>query len=372
MKQNTKYLVNIVLISAVIFSGLLAFLILPKNEISASERRRLKAMPRLSIDTVFAANGTESFMDGFERYAKDQFPLRDGLRRLNALSGRYLLGKKEVDGYYLTHGHIAKIDDGLHDADLAWSVDRINCILSRYPEIGHAYMAVIPDKTCYLAESAGYPYAPLDEVTAALESSLSGQVEFLTVDDLLSADSYYRTDSHWRQEVLPPVAERLLISMHRPYAAEYSLAEDSYPFYGVYYGQAAMPARADAIRYLTWPGMDAVTASCYDTGKAEEIPLYDMEKLSGMDPYEMFLSGSKALITLENPAGEKGELIIFRDSFGSSLAPLLACGYEKVTLVDIRYISPSMLERFISFDGADVLFLYSSSLLNNSIGQFIK
>ena len=42
-------------------------------------------------------------------------------------------------------------------------------------------------------------------------------------------------------------------------------------------------------------------------------------------------------------------------------------GYEKVTLVDIRYIQPAMLEKFITFDNQDVLFLYSSSMLNNSL-----
>lgn len=85
----------------------------------------------------------------------------------------------------------------------------------------------------------------------------------------------------------------------------------------------------------------------------------------------MFLTGSRALITIENPnATEDRELIVFRDSFGSSIAPLLAGGYSKVTLVDIRYISPAMIGRFVDFEGWDVLFLYSSQILNNSVGQF--
>ena len=57
---------------------------------------------------------------------------------------------------------------------------------------------------------------------------------------------------------------------------------------------------------------------------------------------------------------------MFRDSFGSSLAPLLVDGYAKITLVDIRYISPALLDRFIAFDDQDVLFLYSVSILNSS------
>ena len=45
---------------------------------------------------------------------------------------------------------------------------------------------------------------------------------------------------------------------------------------------------------------------------------------------------------------------------------MLAEGYASITLVDIRYISPQMLGQFISFTNQDVLFLYSTSVLNNS------
>ena len=83
--------------------------------------------------------------------------------------------------------------------------------------------------------------------------------------------------------------------------------------------------------------------------------------------YEVFLSGSRSLLTIENPnASTDRELIIFRDSFGSSIAPLLVKDYAKVTLVDIRYIQIDVLDRFLTFEGQDVLFLYSTLVLNNS------
>ena len=81
----------------------------------------------------------------------------------------------------------------------------------------------------------------------------------------------------------------------------------------------------------------------------------------------MFLSGSRSLLTIENPnASTDRELIVFRDSFGSSMVPLLVQDYSKVTLVDIRYIQIDMLGRFLEFNGQDVLFLYSTLVLNNS------
>ena len=87
----------------------------------------------------------------------------------------------------------------------------------------------------------------------------------------------------------------------------------------------------------------------------------------GNDPYEIFLSGAISLLSIHNPRAEtKRELVLFRDSFGSSIAPLLVDGYSKVTLIDIRYIDSSYAETMVDFENADVLFLYSTSVLNHS------
>ena len=95
--------------------------------------------------------------------------------------------------------------------------------------------------------------------------------------------------------------------------------------------------------------------------------IYDTPKLSGPDPYEVYLSGPQAILTVENPnATTDRELILFRDSFGSSLAPWLLEGYKTVTLVDIRYVSSSLLGEFLTFHGQDILFAYSTLILNSS------
>ena len=118
-------------------------------------------------------------------------------------------------------------------------------------------------------------------------------------------------------------------------------------------------------QYLTSDLLDACTVYNYETGKTG--PIYDLAKGAGKDPYELFLSGSVSLLTIENPnADTDRELVIFRDSFGSSIAPLLVEGYSSVTLVDIRYLASSRLGGFVDFTGCDVLFLYSAGVLNNS------
>ena len=74
----------------------------------------------------------------------------------------------------------------------------------------------------------------------------------------------------------------------------------------------------------------------------------------------------RSILKIENPnAKTDRELIIFRDSFGSSMAPLLVQDYAQVTLIDIRYMNQNLLPMFVDFHGQDVLFLYSTLVLNN-------
>ena len=40
--------------------------------------------------------------------------------------------------------------------------------------------------------------------------------------------------------------------------------------------------------------------------------------------------------------------------------------YRKVTLVDTRYVDPKLLSNYVNFQNADVLFLYSTLVLNSS------
>ena len=150
-----------------------------------------------------------------------------------------------------------------------------------------------------------------------------------------------------------------------PDAERYSSAPLDRPFYGVYYGQAALPMEPETLYLLE--NEDLATCSVYDheTGKTGSV--YDLSKLESRDLYDVYLSGARALLTVNNPnADADRELIVFRDSFGSSMVPLLLQGYASVTLVDTRYISSDLLDQFVEFSGQDVLFLYSTLILNSS------
>ena len=190
--------------------------------------------------------------------------------------------------------------------------------------------------------------------------------EFIDLTGSLSVEDYYRTDTHWRQEQLLDAATAICeaLGVSAPQAGDYTVTALERSFYGVYYGQAALPMDPETLYLMESDLLESCTVYDHETGKTGKV--YDRTKLDSRDLYDVYLSGARALLTIETGANTNRELIVFRDSFGSSMVPLLVQDYAKVTLVDTRYLSSDLLDQFIEFKGQDVLFLYSTLILNSS------
>ena len=227
------------------------------------------------------------------------------------------------------------------------------------------YLSVIPDKNTFIASQNGYPDKDYKALTERLRSGFP-EAKYIDISGLLSADDFYYTDSHWRQERITKVADEIAAQMGAERIGTCEMQDTGRPFYGVYYGQAALPHAPERLFYLDNAVIRGLKV--YNVETQSDIPVYDLGAAAGRDPYEMFLGGARSIIKITNPnAAQERRLIVFRDSFGSSIAPLLAAGYSEITLVDIRYISPLSLGKLIDFTKADdVLFLYSASVINNS------
>ena len=335
------------------------------DAVSTQERRELAQFPELTAENLQSGK----FMTDFESYTLDQFPLRNSFRRLKAGFHYGVLRQKDNNGIYLTQGHAGKLEYPLNESAAQRALEIFQKITQKHLSDSRVFLAVIPDKGYYLAENNGYPAMDYEKLLQ-MASNLPG-VSYVNLTDCLTAEDYYRTDTHWRQEKLFAAAGRLseALEIPVPQSEEYTQESVPEPFYGVYYGQAALPMEPDELILLRNEMLDTCRVYNHETGKYGRI--YDRNKLSGDDLYEVFLSGSVSLLTIENPnAATDRELILFRDSFGSSIAPLLVQGYKTVTLVDIRYLPTAMLDRFVKFQGQDVLFLYSTLVLNN--GQTLQ
>ena len=334
----------------------------PAGKESASERRSLMAFPKVTGDSLWSGR----FMTEFEKYSQDQFPLRDAFRAGKAAVSLYCLGQKDSHGLYRYEGYEVQGEYPMDEASLDYAAGRFRYIYDTYlKDAGsRVYMSVIPDKNHFLGEASGHLAMDYETLTERVRGNMD-YAQYIDLFSRLTIRDYYKTDIHWRQERLGTLARYLAGEMGVTLTGQYTEKVGTENFHGVYYGQLALPTAGEPLRYLWNEVLDQCVVYDYETGK--EIPMYDLTACQGRDPYEMFLGGSKSLLTIENPAGDPDrELILFRDSFGSSLAPLLAEGYGRITLVDIRYLSPAMLGSLLDFHGQDVLFLYCAAVLNNS------
>lgn len=360
--EKRKNCATLLLTGTFLLGFLIWGLLKPDDAISKSERRKLAQRPALSVRTILDG----SFMEDFETYTLDQFPLREQFRRLKAETVLHVLHQSDNNGVYTAEGYASKLDDTLDAASVDHAAARFRTVYDRYLSGTNVkiYAAVIPDKNYYLSQKTLYPALDLDTLTARLYGAMD-YAQPVELRDVLRLDSYYRTDLHWRQEMLLPAAQRLAEAMGAALTQAYTQVDTGAPFYGVYCAQSALPLPPDTLSYLENDTLCACTVYDYETGQT--LPVYDLDAAEGEDPYALFLHGSKALLTVTNPNASSGKrLVIFRDSFASSLAPLLLEVYESVTLVDIRYLAPERLGSFLNFDDQDVLFLYSETVLNAS------
>ena len=216
------------------------------------------------------------------------------------------------------------------------------------------------DKNYYL-EDKNFLNIDYDYIYSVMEKE-----ENIDIRTLLSLEDYYETDTHWKQEKLDKVVEKLVTSMGHTYKKVDYKYNTYDKFYGVYYGESAVNREPEKIIYLTNELVDNAEVKYLENDELTSI--YNIDKLSGLDAYEVYLDGASSFIEIINPNNNSGkELVIFRDSFGSSITPLLVEYYSKITVIDNRYITSKYFLEHIGFNNQDILFLYSTLIVNNSV-----
>lgn len=353
--MEVKNKVTVISFFIVIIGVFILNLFLEDKIISDTERRYLVKFS----DVTF-----ENMSTKLDEYISDQFIFREEFKVLKAYIEFDILQKQDNNDMFVYNGGIVKNEE-ISIASINKLTNKINEISNQHLEDMDVYYAIVPDKQNYVPNSYKYNTFNFDELENIVKSSVNSNVSYIDIYDTLHYDSYYKTDSHWRQENIIQTANLILNSME--IGSIDSTFEKHYveKFEGVYYGQLQYNVENEDLVYLTSDVIENATVYNYETNKYVEV--YDKTKLGSKDEYEIFLSGATPLLEINNDeATTEKELIIFRDSFGSSIVPLFIEKYEKITLVDLRYMSSILLEEYISFDNQDVLFMYSTVLFNNS------
>lgn len=384
--MSKKYSIFITVLFCLFTFGFgIAHFLVPDREFSEQENNWLTQFKAPTLKTVRSGE----FMEKFEKYFNDQFPLRDQWVQMKAYSER-ALGKQENNKVYFGKDGqtlFAQFTQ-LSDEELAIRVGFVNKLGDNLDV--PVYFSLVPDK------SYAYPHllpenAPnVDDGSTIVQAGklCSDRVNFIDLRTSLHEpgsfcgticgpldEAFYRTDHHWTTMGAYWGYLALMEGMGLQ-AADLSglpFAQMSDSFYGTTYSASgAAWVRPDSIYTMIPEGgtRGHITVDRYPEGEPIPGGLYYPEKLEVKDKYAYFLGGNQPLCVIKNPDAANGKLLVVRDSYSDSLAPFLAEEFQEVHLYDLRYNNVS-LKKYAAENGIDqVLVLYSANNFNTDKNLF--
>ena len=356
MNDKIKDIVVTIIFLFTIIALFLINIIKKDTDISVAERRKLATMPELTTKSLF--DGT--YFKKFDSYVTDQFVERNAFRKIKI--DIELSTKGEYNNLYLYDDYIIEEIFPLNSNSINNLTNKINYIKDTYlNNNSNIYYTIIPDKNYFV--NNGNLKLNYNKLQDMMKNNLSN-INYINIFDKLTLDNYYKTDTHWKEEDLFNVANTIANQMNFDITNN-NVVNTITTFNGSYAGRLSVTKDIDTIKTISNPSIDNSSVYNYETKKYTDI--YDYTKINSLDKYDIYLSGAVPIIDIiNNNTSSDKELIVFRDSYGSSLIPLLIEGYKKITVIDIRYISSKILNKYIDFNDQDVLFMYSILTINNS------
>ena len=357
MNDKIKDIVVTIIFLFTVISLFLINIIKKDTDISVAERRKLATMPELTTKSLF--DGT--YFKKFDSYVTDQFVERDAFRKIKI--DIELSTKGEYNNLYLYDDYIIEEIFPLNSNSINNLTNKINYIKNTYlNDNSNIYYTIILDKNYFV--NNGNLKLNYNKLQDMMKSNLTS-LNYINIFDKLTLDNYYKTDTHWKEEDLFNVANTIANQMNFDITNNNNVVNTITTFKGSYAGRLSVTKDIDTIKTISNPSIDNSSVYNYETKKYTDI--YDYTKINSLDKYDIYLSGAVPIIDIiNNNTSSDKELIVFRDSYGSSLIPLLIEGYKKITVIDIRYISSKILNKYIDFNDQDVLFMYSILTINNS------
>lgn len=345
--------ITIILFISIISIFSLGSIIKKDEKISIVERRKLQTFPSFTL--------TSEYITTLDKYFVDHFFLKDDFRRIKANYQYKVLKRLDNNDIFLKDDNIYKSNYPTNDKSITNFINKISYLKQMLSKDNNLYFMMIPDKNYYLNDK-NFLQIDYHQIEASLNKL---EMKNIIIKDILTKEDYYKTDPHWKQENLDKVVKKMSEIMAFNYQNIASEKHVYHNFYGVYYGEASIYKNPEKLIYLTNNFTEDARVTYLENKHLTEV--YNLNKLNSYDSYEVFLDGASSFIEITNKSSYNDkELVIFRDSFASSLTPLLIPYYKKITLIDNRYIKSDYLKDKIKFTNQDVLFMYSTLIINNS------
>lgn len=313
----------------------LAFLLLPRQPYSALEKRALASPPRLSLQSGLLSQQTEGWLG-------DHYPLRSAWVGLDAWR-RMLSGSMAADEIWrLKDGALVEKPLPDHWARLERNLALLGDFAARSGQ--PLQLLIVPAAGAISKEPGYYPY-PDGQILRTLVAP-AGVLLPALFEPMRAAEGplYYRTDPHWNAQGAYLAYQQVAAALDmQPLTPDAFVRRQSPGFLGTCYARSSLwSTPPDALDLWAPPVRLRLQ---FDGDEASYDSLFFEEHLLAPDQYPVFLDGNHGLTridNLDNPQGPR--LLLIKDSFGNSLAPLLLPHFGHITVIDLRAWRGSTLQ----------------------------
>lgn len=387
-REKIGKIITVVLFLAFIFGFFCYTLVKPDDLYSETENRTLAERPKLDTESFFSGQ----FMEDYEAYIQDQFPLRTQLVALKNYA-ELAMGKKELNGIFLCKDDYLIENHKKEDYETERAKKNSEAIISagnRWTEMlgeEHTSVMVVPTSQSVLTDKLPL-FAQCYNQNEYIDTIKNGLKEnvFVDVSQVLKEHKdeyiYYRTDHHWTGYGAYLAYERWCqLKGLRPYAKEnFNIDTVTEDFLGTIHSKINISHKPDTIEIYSVK--DYNTKAVYNMQNTKDT-LFDETFLKGKDKYSVFFGGNQGIVEItddmhmtvtdsrlkENYNQDKSEdiLLIIKDSYANCFAPMTVGMFDRIYVVDLRYFNMKPDVFMEMYGVTDVLLLYNADTLTDDV-----
>lgn len=386
-KHRISDIITIVLFLSLIFGFGAAFWILPDVDVSQTEGREMQKAPSFTEGYEDKVNritytGMDYLLHGFladefDEYYCDQFPLRKFFLSLHAATEAF--SWRGVNGGVLKVGDelaVTRFDAaGFTGLTEYYSEEHVRAGLESLRAACEALevpvKVMLPPRSIDVkAPFMGYPTDISDSLHLLTEEVMGEEyVELLSYMRRLTEDGhkpYFTTDHHWTAEGAYEAYAALMRDWGlSPYGKEdFEFVTVTEDFKGTTLRNGNFfYMDGEALVLPRYEGDEDFTVYLQDKNLQDHEKydsMYDFSALETEDCYSIYLHGKPMQMRITLEGAERETLLLYKDSFGHSLAPFLARHFDLVIIDNLSQNWGYDLAKTAAATGADrVLVVYN-------------
>ena len=341
------------------------------SKFSESENRVLAQFPKLSAATIADA----SFMKNFETYLTDQFPFRDSIISLKTLTDR-IVGKNEENGVYIgKNGYLFDSQTPLDKEGVKKLGKSVLDFKNKYPDFKTAFV-LVPNSS-YVYSDYLPDYLEMDDQRWLIrsvhrqmedDSILWPAAATIMKSNASETQLYYKTDHHWTTRGAYLMFKEIALSWgleedEKAIDKKFEFYEISNTFEGTLASTSGVYDVKDTVEICVPKDSEGSYVVNFESSGEKTASLFFKDKLNQKNHYEVFLGGNYDKVIITTVSQSKRSLLLIKDSYANCMIPMLTPYFNKIVVIDPRYLTDSLESIVNENDFTHMMYLYNANTL---------